>query len=88
MSEFLNSETLGVIITAAVAVVSAFLSMIVVAINTRKAKLKLEEEKTKLEQKNVELQQAIIDGAFIICPNCGLKIRLKDVEIKTERSLE
>lgn len=41
-------------------------------------------EKTKLEEEKTRLTRAIIEGSYIICPNCGEEIFLKDVEIKTK----
>lgn len=41
-------------------------------------------EKTRLEEEKTRLTRAIIEGSYIICPNCGEEIFLKDVEIKTK----
>lgn len=87
ITDYITPELLSAIITAAIAIISAFGSLIVVAITTRKKKLELEAEKIQLEQDNIKLQQAIVDNAFIICPSCGQKIKLKDADIKTEGGL-
>ena len=41
-------------------------------------------KQTELEIENIQLKKAMIEGSYIICPNCGTKILLKDTKIYME----
>ena len=79
-------ENLPYIITACVGVCTALGTLIVSILNSKAKKAeyntKLEElniQKLHIESQKVELEKLMIQGAFIICPNCDTKIKAKDM---------
>lgn len=78
------NELLPIIITAASTIATAMTATIVAWLNASKAKANLKEKLAEAEKANTELKKAIIDNAYVICPNCGTKIILKNEEIKTK----
>ena len=79
-------ENLPYIITACVGVCTALGTLIVSILNSKAKKAeyntKLEEmniQKLQIESKKLELEEMMIQGAFIICPQCGTKIKAKDM---------
>ena len=81
--EFLK-DYLPQILTLAVTLLSAIVGFLVVYFNSKKAKYEYQEKLADKEKQNLELQQAIITGSYIICPNCGQKIYLKDSKVYTQ----
>lgn len=84
-------QNLPYIITACVGVCTALGTLIVSILNAKKKKYeykeKLEEvnmQKLQVEAKKIELEQLMIEGAFIICPNCDTKIKAKDMIFYTK----
>lgn len=77
-------DNLELIISLITILVASFASIAGISVKWRSDKKALEIENVKLEQKQKDLEKAIIDGSYIICPNCGHQIFLKDVEIKTK----
>lgn len=90
MKELLISylpEILSVLVGIAVAVGGVVVSVL----QYKKSKVdnlkKLEEERTarlEIEAKKIELEKMMLDGAFIICPNCETKIKAKDMVFYTK----
>lgn len=63
---------------------SAIVAFLIVFFNSKKAKFEYKEALAQKEKENLALQKAIIEGSYIICPNCGAKIFLKDVQVYTQ----
>lgn len=78
------TEHLELIISLITILVASIASLAGISVKWRSDKKALEIENIRLETKQKELEKAIIDGSYIICPNCGSKIFLKDVDIKTK----
>lgn len=76
---------LPAIITTAGTVAAAICAMIVANAKAKTAKAECEIEKATLEKEKVQLETAIINGSYIVCPNCGTKIYLKDVQVQIDR---
>lgn len=76
---------LPAIITTAGTVAAAICAMVVAYAKAKTAKAECETEKAVLEKEKVQLEQAIINGSYIVCPNCGTKIYLKDVSVQIDR---
>ena len=79
------------IIIGIVGIISAASAWIISIFNQKKAKAeyqtKLSEEKSKslaLEIQKAELQKAMIEGAFVICPNCKTKIKASELVFYTQ----
>lgn len=64
-------------------IVSAAAGLIVGFIVYLCKRVKYKEALVEKETANIELQKIIVEGSYIICPNCGHKIMLKDTTIKT-----
>ena len=77
-------ELLPIMITATTTIVTALTATIVSWLNASKAKARYKEKLAEAEKANAELKKSIIENAFIICPNCGTKIILKNQEIHTK----
>lgn len=77
-------ELLPIIITAASTIITAMTATIISWLNASKAKATYKEKLAEAEKANAELKKSIIENAFIICPNCGAKIILKNQEIHTK----
>lgn len=77
-------ELLPIMITATTTIVTALTATIVSWLNASKAKATYKEKLAEAEKANAELRKSIIENAFIICPNCGTKIILKNQEIHTK----
>lgn len=84
-------EVLPYLITALCGIITAAGTLIVSIMNSKKKKYeyqeKLSEERSKnlaLEAKKLELEQLMLEGAFIICPNCETKIKAKDMVFYTQ----
>lgn len=77
-------EILPIMITAATTIVTALTATIVSWLNASKAKATYKEKLAEAEKANAELKKSIIENAFIICPNCGSKIILKNQELHTK----
>ena len=77
-------ELLPIMITATTTIVTALTATIVSWLNASKAKARYKEKLAEAEKANAELRKSIIENAFIICPNCGTKIILKNQEIHTK----
>lgn len=83
MEQFLNSYG-AQIISLVTPLVSAIVAFLVVFFNSKKAKFEYKEALAQKEKENLALQKALIEGSYIICPNCGSKIFLKDVQVFTQ----
>lgn len=73
-------------ISPLVSSLSAMIIAFVYAAKVKADKIKIEAEKeiavSELEKENLALQKAIVENSFIICPNCGTKIKLADAVIE------
>ena len=83
-------QILPYLITAVCGIITAGGTLIVSIMNAKKKKYeyqeKLSEERSKnlaLEAKKLELEKTMLEGAFIICPNCETKIQAKDMVFYT-----
>lgn len=87
MSEFLNQLVpyLPALITTAGAVAAAICGVVIAWSKKTTAQHELEVEKTQLEKDKVELERTIYEGSYIICPQCGRKIILKEMEFHIDR---
>lgn len=83
MKEFLNSYG-AQIVSLITPLLSAMVAFLVVFFNSKKAKYEFKEALALKEKENLALQKALIEGSYIICPNCGSKIFLKDVQVYTQ----
>lgn len=83
MQEFLNSYG-AQIVSLITPLLSAIVAFLVVFFNSKKAKYEYKEALAQKEKENLALQKALIEGSYIICPNCGSKIFLKDVQVYTQ----
>ena len=88
-------EILPYLITAICGIITAAGTLVVSILNAKKKKYeyqeKLSEERAKnlaLEVKKVELEKTMLEGAFIICPNCDSKIMAKDMIFYTSNKEE
>lgn len=70
---------------------TAVAAFVVSFVNIKKKKLELEEvklqaakDKAQLEADKVHLEKMMLEGAFIICPNCDTKIMAKDMVFYTK----
>lgn len=86
-------QNLPYIITACVGVCTALGTLIVSICNAKKKKYEYEEkttqlkiEKTALETQKLELEKLMLEGAFIICPNCNTEIKAKDMIFYTSKT--
>ena len=77
-------ELLPIMITATTTIITALTATIVSWLNASKAKATYKEKLAEAEKANAELRKSIIENAFIICPNCGTKIILKNQDIHTK----
>ena len=77
-------EYLPQLLTIAVTILSALSACLVMFFNSKKAKYEYQKTLTEKETENLALQKAIIEGSYIICPNCGHKIFLKDQKVFTQ----
>lgn len=77
-----NWEFLASILTILVTCVASICG---VTVKVRSDKKALEIANVKLETEKAQLETAIVSGSYIVCPNCGHKIFLKDVEVKIDK---
>ena len=78
----MNWSELGpILISSAATVMTALTAAVIAILNAVKAKAALKEKLAEAEIANAELRKAIIESAYIVCPNCGAKILLKDEKI-------
>ena len=78
----MNWSELGpIMISSAATVITALTAALIAILNAVKAKASLKEKLAEAETANAELRKAIIESAYIICPQCGTKILLKDQKI-------
>lgn len=81
----MNWSELGpVIIASASTIATALTAALVAILNAVKAKASLKEQLAMAETANAELKKAIVESAYIVCPQCGTKILLKDQKIYTK----
>lgn len=87
MNEFIQQVLpyLPAIITTAGAVAAAICGVIIAWSKKTTAQNELELEKAQLEKDKVELERTIYEGSYIICPQCGRKIILKEMEFHIDR---
>lgn len=85
MNEALK-ELLPVLVSGGALVITALCGCVVAWLNNSKAKAELNQEKAELEKQKLSLEETIYNGSYIICPNCGHKIRLGDVNIQIDRN--
>lgn len=85
-------EILPYLITALCGIITAGGTLIVSIFNAKKKKYeyqeKLSEEKAKilaLEVEKLKLEELMLEGAFIICPNCKTEIKAKDMIFYTNK---
>lgn len=88
----IKSLAIDLIIPIFGACIVAAIYFVIAALKSRTKSKELEAKKIELEIKNTELatekailEQKIIEGSFVICPNCGHEIGLSSVEIKIRR---
>lgn len=78
----MNWSELGpIMISSAATVITALTAALIAILNAVKAKASLKKKLAEAETANAELRKAIIESAYIICPQCGAKILLKDQKI-------
>jgi len=87
-------ELLPVIIPTISTVFAAIGAVIVSWLTTSKTKAEAQSKVNELAAKNaeleiekIELQKAIYNGTYILCPNCGEKIYLKDMKFKVDKEV-
>lgn len=76
-----NWEFIASVITI---LVTCIASIFGVTVKMRADKKALEIANTGLQEEKLRLERAIVEGSYIICPKCGHRIFLRDVEIKTK----
>lgn len=79
-------ELLPVLVSGGALVISSLVACVVAWLNNSKSKAELNTEKAELEKQKLQLEETIYNGSYIICPNCGHKIRLGDVKIQIDRN--
>lgn len=75
----MSTEMITAIATAGTSVFVALASSIVAVLKTFSAKKDAERAKN-------EYASALLKGAYLVCPKCGQKIMLKDIEWLFERN--
>ena len=77
-------ELMPIIISSASVIIGALSAALIAILNAVKAKATLKEKLAEAETANAELKKAIVESAYIVCPQCGTKILLKDQKIYTK----
>ena len=87
-------EYLPYIITSCVGVGSALIATITAVLNAKKKKYEYQaalsqkdEALVKLELEKIKLEELMLDGSFIICPNCQTEIKAKDMVFYTKEKM-
>lgn len=94
MSELIT-EFLPIIISGGTTLLAAVLGCLASFFYAKKTKYDadatandLRKENLILQQEKIELQTAIYNGTYILCPNCGEKIFLKDMQFKVDTEVK
>lgn len=94
MSELIT-EFLPIIITGGTTLITAIVGCLASFFYARKTKYdaqatenELRTQNIVLQQEKIELQTAIYNGTYILCPNCGEKIYLKDMQFKVDSEVK
>lgn len=89
------SDLLPVIIAGGTTLITALCGALASFLYARKTKYdaiatenELKRENIVLQQEKIELQTAIYTGTYILCPNCGEKIYLKDMKFKVDTEVK
>lgn len=77
-------NNLDLILSVVVVLASSIATLCGFKVSYNKEKNQLQIANAELAKAKAELEKAIIDGSYIICPHCGGKIVLKDVQIKVD----
>lgn len=79
-------KLIAALVTGAIAVIGALVSLIVTKLNRKKAEEERKEDRAKLDA----LEAAINSGGhyYVVCPNCGSKILLQGAQIHEEKDEE
>lgn len=85
MTQLLES-LLPYIISLGSAIIAALISLFTCLKSRSEVKQKKQElEIVKIEKEKsiAELEKSVIENSFIICPHCGTKIKVKDMDFRT-----
>lgn len=77
----MDQQTIATVVTSGVSVFVALCSFAVAWFKSKEAKARADEIENKYSE-------ALLNGAYLICPKCGAKIMLKDIEWLFEKSQE
>lgn len=78
-------ENMASILPSLMAIISAFCTLAIVWIKTRKSKLELQNSNIELQKQKLELERQMYEGSYIICPDCKRKILLKDMKFIVDK---
>lgn len=77
----ISNDLLIAVATASLSVISSATAFVVTFFKNKKAKQELQLKNIELEKDLIEYKTAVLNNAFIICPNCKHHIKLTDVKI-------
>lgn len=76
---------LPVILPTLGTVCAALAAAIVAILKTVRIKAELQTANAELEKEKIELEKQIYSGSYVICPGCGRKIKLSEMEFLVDK---
>ena len=79
----MSGELITVLISSAIAILGALTSLVVSTLKAKETSVKTEQTDLKIDK----IEKAIEAGTgnfWLICPKCGTKIYLKDIDIRRD----
>lgn len=83
-----SNDLILAVASAALSVITSASAFLISFFKSKKSKQELEIKNTQYKEELLNYKMAVLNNAFIICPNCNDKVFLKDVKIQVKNKEE
>lgn len=80
-----TTELISAVVVSSLSAIGTFTAFLLSFLKSKKAKYEKEQAAMELEKTKLEYETKIYDGSYVICPTCGEKLRLKNMEFKIDK---